>query len=95
MARKGAGGARLHAGMIFEEVVAAFAAQDLDPMQYGIVCRDPAMKIVVLPGGPDGQPIEDVVPDLDEAGAPKWTPGLRYEELAQFVIAGLAALEAK
>ncbi len=57
--------ARLHVGMIHEEVVAAFAAHGLDPLRYGIVCRD---------AGPDGAVL-----------------GLRYDELAQFVIAGLAA----
>lgn len=69
VARK-AEGARLHAGMIYEDVVAAFAAQGLDPMRYGIVCRDPA---------PDST-----------ADAPSWVYGLRYGELAQFLIAGLA-----
>jgi hypothetical protein len=58
--------ARLHAGMIHEDVVAAFAAQGLDALRYGIVCRDAA---------PDGG----------------WVLGLRYDELAQFVMAGLAA----
>jgi hypothetical protein len=65
LANKG-DGARLHAGMIYEDVVAAFEAEGLDPLRYGIVCRDPA--------------------DAD-----KWVLGLRYGELAQFVIAGLAA----
>lgn len=67
VARKG-DGARIHAGMLFEDVVAAFEAQDLDPMRYGIVCRD-----------------------RDESDPEKWILGLRYAELAQFVIAGLAA----
>ncbi len=71
-ARKGAD-ARRHIGMLFEDVVAAFTAQGLDPMRYGIVCRDPA------------------TPAIDQTGAPRWTLGLRYDELAQFVIAGLAA----
>jgi len=73
VATKGVDAARLHGGMIFEDVVAAFAAQGLDPMRYGLVCRD---------GDPEN-----------------WILGLRYEELAQFVLAGLnariAALEAK
>ena len=59
--------------MIHEDIVAAFAAEGLDAMRYGMVCRDPA---------PDGG----------------WVLGLRYDELAQFVTAGLAvrldALEA-
>ena len=68
--------ARLHTGMIYEDVVAAFAAQGLDPERYGIVCRD-----------------------ADKADPEKSVLGLRYDELAQFVMAGLnariAALEAK
>ena len=34
---------------------------------------------------------EEIEPDLDESGAQKWVLGLRYDELAQFVMAGLAA----
>lgn len=66
VAAKGADAARLHVGMIHEDIVAAFAAEGLDAMRYGLVCRDPA---------PDGG----------------WILGLRYDELAQFVTAGLAA----
>jgi hypothetical protein len=158
VAKKGAAAARLHAGMIYEDVVAAFAAQGLDPLHYGIVCRDPATKTVtktrtvsrqktqtaalqreqitvtngvatlttvsetreepVLQSYPlvdaGGAPLvdpetgqqrihrepvmeeieqsyEEVEPDLDETGAQKWTLGLRYGELAEFVMAGLAA----
>jgi hypothetical protein len=158
VANKGEAAARLHAGMIYEDVVAAFAAEGLDPLRYGIVCRDPATKkvtktrtvqrpkmrsvavsgkrIVVTDGvarlepysetrqeqagttysatdGKTGEKYELFVPetedveetyeveepDLNETGAQRWLLGLRYGELAQFVIAGLAArlaaLEAK
>lgn len=54
-------GARLHMGLIYEEVVAAFEENNLDPMRYGIVCRD------------------------------EGSAGLRYDELAQFVLCGLNA----
>lgn len=68
--------ARLHVGMIHEDVVAAFQANGLDPYKYGIVCRDPD-------------------PSVDGS----WIVGLRYDELAQFLMAGmnarLMALEAK
>lgn len=90
--------ARLHAGMIYEEVVAAFAAAGLDPLRYGIVCRDPAMKtvtrtrfVVDADGNAAEETGEETVPDTDENGAPKYHVGLRYDELAQFVLAGLAA----
>lgn len=46
MEAKGENVARLHVGLIYEEVVAAFEAEGLDPMRYGIVCRDRAMKTV-------------------------------------------------
>jgi len=76
VARKGTQAARLHTGLIFEDVIAAFEAQGLDPFRYGIVCRD-----------------------RDQTDPKQWILGLRYAELAQFVIAGfaarLAALEAK
>jgi len=98
--------ARLHIGMIHEEVVAAFEAAGLDPLRYGIVCRDPAVKTVTKTrpatdeeGNAVEETYEEVVPDLDETGGQKWVLGLRYGELAQFVMAGLAArlaaLEAK
>ncbi|MDE2134274.1 MAG: DUF2793 domain-containing protein [Alphaproteobacteria bacterium] len=105
VAAKGADAARLHAGMIYEDVMAAFAAQGLDPERYGIVCRDAAMKTVTktrsvqVEGADVEETYEVSEPDLDAAGAPKWVLGLRYSELAQFVTAGLAArlaaLEAK
>ena len=157
VAQKGEAAARLHVGMIYEDVVAAFAAQNLDPARYGIVCRDVAMKTVtktrtvqrqktqsvvrpreqvvvdngvavrslisetVAEGVFEDLPVRDVGgdpvlnadgsarthrcpvmetveesyavegPDLDENGAPKTVLGLRYGELAQFVMAGLAA----
>jgi hypothetical protein len=67
VAKKGEA-ARWHAGMLYEEVVAAFEAENLDPLQYGIVCRDRC-----------------------ESDPSSWIVGLRSDELAQFVMAGLAA----
>ena len=32
--------ARIHVGVIAQEVIAAFQAEELDPMRYGIVCYD-------------------------------------------------------
>jgi hypothetical protein len=111
VAKKGTDKARWHVGMIYEDVVAAFEAQGLDPMRYGIVCADPAFKTVTTPvNDANGKAVidpdtgrsateEKSVPDLDANGAQKQILGLRYQELAQFVLAGLAArlaaLEAK
>ena len=44
--RKGADGARIHFGLIAQEVVAAFEAEGLDPFRYGAVCADPWMEEV-------------------------------------------------
>ncbi|HEY8947980.1 MAG TPA: sialate O-acetylesterase [Rhizomicrobium sp.] len=149
--------ARLHAGMIVEDVVAVFSEHGLDPWRYGICCRDQKMtptkktrnierqktetisvmtqKIVVEDGKATitaaetsiergvtesipllyegGQPVlddvgepvfyampvmesvpdeyEELEPVLDAAGHPTYTLALRYTELAQFVMAGIAA----
>jgi hypothetical protein len=103
--KKGADAARLHTGMIYEDVVAAFTAQSLDPLRYGIVCRDAMMKRVTGPAPSPADAANGVaatvteIPDTNEDGSPKYVMGLRYSELAQFVMAGmaarLAALEAK
>ena len=37
---KGDDNARIHVGVIAQEVIAAFQAENLDPMRYGIVCYD-------------------------------------------------------
>jgi hypothetical protein len=88
IAQKG-DGARWHAGMIYEDVVAAFAEQGLDPYRYGVVCRDPAMKTTVV--AEDGETHLAFEPDRDEEGAQKWVCGLRYDELMAFVLTGLMA----
>ncbi len=97
VAAKGADAARLHTGLIYEEAKAIFVANGLDIERYGIFCRDLAMKTVmktrsVQVEGEDVEEAYDVCePDLDETGAQKWVLGLRYGELAQFVLAGLGA----
>lgn len=48
VAKKGEQAARLHTGFIYEEVIAAFTAEGLDPSRYGIVCEDPAFKTVTV-----------------------------------------------
>lgn len=73
--------ARIHVGVIAQEVVAAFAAEGLDPMRYAIICYDEWAA-------------EEAV--LDEAGAVV-TPaksagnryGVRYEELLAFIVSTL------
>lgn len=155
--KKGADHARMHFGHIFEDVVAAFEAQGLDPMRYGIVCQNEATKlvqktrqvqrqkvqpvevdaeVVSMQDGkavlniekvtqqkhafaeypvvdPAGKPVldekgvqrvhrvpvmetvdesyQETVPDLEGDGTAKFVKALRYGELTQFIIAGMAA----
>ena len=74
-------GARIHVGVIAQEVMGAFEAEGLDPMQYAIVCYDEW---------------EAVAEELDEGGnvlspavAAGNRYGVRYEELLAFMIAAL------
>jgi hypothetical protein len=46
MERKGAAGARLHAGYVAQDVCAAFAAEGLDAGRYGLFCDDPLAQTV-------------------------------------------------
>ena len=73
--------ARIHVGVIAQEVIAAFQAEGLDPMGYSIVCHDewdaePEVK------DDDGA----VIFQAREAGD---RYGIRYDELLAFIIAGL------
>lgn len=77
-------GARIHVGVIAQEVAAAFEARGLDPERYALFCRDDwedqVERIVV-----DGEPTDEfqvVVP----AGS---RLGIRYEEMLSFVVAAL------
>jgi hypothetical protein len=73
--------ARIHVGVIAQEVIAAFEAEGLDPMRYALVCYDQW----------DAQPEE-----LDADGK-VLTParpagnryGVRYDQLLAFIIAAL------
>lgn len=67
--------ARIHVGVIAQEVVAAFQAEGLDPMRYAIVCYDEwAAKL------------DDEGNEIRPAGN---RYGVRYEELLAFIIAAL------
>lgn len=46
IATKGEDQARIHPGVIAQEVMAAFEAEGLDPWRYGILCADPWMETV-------------------------------------------------
>jgi hypothetical protein len=67
--------ARIHVGVIAQEVIAAFSAEGLDAMQYGIVCYDEW----------DAE-LDDAGNEICPAGN---RYGVRYEELLAFIIAAL------
>jgi len=73
--------ARIHVGVIAQDVKAAFEAEGLDPMRYGIVCHDewgaePEIK------NEEG----DIVVPARLAGN---RYGVRYEELLAFIISAI------
>jgi hypothetical protein len=74
-------GARIHVGVIAQEVMAAFQAEGLDPMRYGIVCYD-EWDAEAEELGVDG----NVMKPAREAGT---RYGIRYEELLAFIISVL------
>lgn len=67
--------ARIHVGVIAQDVIAAFQADGLDPMKYGIVCYDQW----------DAECDEDGN-EIISAGD---RYGIRYEELLAFIISAL------
>jgi len=83
-------GARAHVGVIAQEVIAAMECEGLDPFRYAFVCYDewPASKAVKDDDG-------NVIVPARKAGN---RYGIRYDQLAMFLIAAqearLAALEA-
>jgi len=80
VALKGAG-ARIHVGVIAQDVVAAFAAQGLDASDYGLLCYDEWVEAPEVVDG-DG----NVVQEYRAAGN---RYGIRYEELLAFIIAAM------
>lgn len=73
--------ARIHVGVIAQEIVAAFAAEGLDANQYGLFCYDEwDAKEAIL--DKDG----NVVAPALKAGS---RYGIRYEELLAFIVAAL------
>ena len=73
--------ARIHVGVIAQDVIAAFEAEGLDAQRYSIVCYDEweARPEVI---GADGEILEPAT----EAGN---RYGIRYEELLAFIIAAI------
>jgi hypothetical protein len=67
--------ARIHVGVIAQEVIAAFEADGLDPMRYGIICYD--------------EWAAELDEDGNEMRTAGNRYGVRYEELLAFILAAL------
>ncbi|QRZ14739.1 tail fiber domain-containing protein [Paracoccus methylovorus] len=76
------GDARVHFGVMAQEVAAAFTAEGLDPMVYGIVCYDAWDD---QPATIDSETGEIVEPA--RTAGDRW--GVRYDELLAFMLAVL------
>ena len=81
---KGADKARIHVGVIAQDVEAAFIAQGLDPTRYALFCSDTWYEV-------DGKTSDDLInnpftKDTENAVAVTRL-GVRYEELLAFVLA--------
>lgn len=86
---KGEGGARLHMGVLAQDVKAAFEAEGLDGFRYGVLCWD-EWDAEDAEFDEDGNEVSPARPAGDRYG-------IRYDELAQWQAAGwnarLQALE--
>ena len=67
--------ARIHSGVVAQEVISAFESEGLDPMKYAIICYDewPAT-------------IDDAGNEISPSGN---RYGVRYEELLSFIISAI------
>jgi len=74
VAKKG-DNARIHVGVIAQEVIAAFAAESLDAMRYSLLCYD-QWEAELDKDGNEVRPAGDRY-------------GVRYEELLAFIISAL------
>ena len=81
VAAKGSDAARIHVGVIAQEVVAAFAAEGLDATRYALLCHD------------EWETVEEVLNDDGEVVTPGLEAGdrygVRYDEMLAFIISAL------
>jgi hypothetical protein len=77
--------ARIHIGVIAQEVQAAFVAQSLDPAKYALFCSDTWYEVDEKPKSDEG-----TFYTANTEGAVEVTRlGIRYDELLAFVIAAM------
>jgi hypothetical protein len=75
--------ARIHFGVIAQEVAAAFAANGLDAEHYGVFCKDTVWT-------KDGQPVsQDEFGNYPEGSESHERLGVRYDELLAFIIGSI------
>lgn len=84
-------GARLHAGVKAQDVIAAFELEGLDPFRYGIICYDewqeiPEKKSPILDEDGNETGEFEIIQQYQAAGN---RYGIRYDEFWAFVAAGL------
>jgi hypothetical protein len=77
--------ARIHVGVLAQEVIAAFQAEKIDPMRYAIVCYDEWADKYEDVYDDEGKPTGEKI--LVTAAGSRY--GVRYEELLAFVIAAM------
>jgi len=77
--------ARIHVGVIAQEVQAAFVAEGLDATRYGLFCSDTWYEVNGQSVDEDKRPYPADTPNAVE----KTRLGVRYEQLLAFVIAAL------
>lgn len=89
--------ARIHVGVIAQDVEQAFADAGLDGFRYGILCKDTVYKVMLngkymgftqghndfVEDAPDGEQIEGATLEAEDRYA------VRYEELLAFIISAL------
>lgn len=95
VAQKGSDGARIHVGVIAQEVRDAFISEGLDPTRYSLFCSDTWYesfedRTFTRDDGTSYTKQEKVTSDVPVDGYVEVTRlGIRYEELLAFVIAAM------
>jgi hypothetical protein len=83
IAQKGADKARIHVGVIAQDVKAAFESEGLDAYRYGMFCQDSYFTL-------NGEKIKaDEFGNYPEGAIEEFQLGVRYEQLLAFVISAI------
>ena len=77
-------GARIHVGVVAQDVRDAFIAEGLDPARYALFCSDTFKVVNDVPVDPD-----EVTNEYPADAVDKTVLGVRYDELLAFVISAI------